>query len=55
VALPGPEMLDRLQRYETGNDRHFQRVLDRLNKLQTDRRDKGAARRKPRATSGATE
>ncbi|HYR40380.1 MAG TPA: hypothetical protein VEW27_14575 [Methylomirabilota bacterium] len=43
AALPGPEAVDRLIRYETSNDRALDRALKRLEVMQARRRKQGDA------------
>lgn len=41
AALPGPEVVDKLVRYETSNDRELDRALTRLERMQERRRAQG--------------
>jgi hypothetical protein len=41
AALPGPEAVDKLTRYETSNDRELDRILKRLEQMQERRRTNG--------------
>jgi hypothetical protein len=41
AALPGPEVVDKLVRYETSNDRELDRALTRLARMQERRQAKG--------------
>jgi len=43
AALPGPEAVDRLIRYETSNDRALDRALKRLEVMQARRGKQGNA------------
>ena len=41
AALPGPEAVDKLTRYETSNDRELDRILKRLERMQERRGENG--------------